>query len=147
MAVERLNAIINEELLLRAEFRLYHTNELFDPFEIQKVEIIDTDQVSVLETILPPNITQDSLGNYHVTTDVTWNTEAKNVYDKWYYIPTNGATLVTLLQGVFIDEIFPVQEDFRKGFAFNNHVRLKVTIDLLCHFMRVIFASSRVVPL
>jgi len=117
--VTRLDAIINEPISLSIEFR-NTINGLYDPFAISKVEILDSDQFTVLETITGAGIIRDALGEYHVVTDYLWNITKKNIYDKWTYEPTSGALERTSTLNTFIDEPIVAQEDFRKGFAYNN---------------------------
>jgi len=118
--VNRSSAIINEEIRLYNEFRLNHTNELFDPVSISSVEILDTDGITILETIAPAGITRESIGRYYVTTSIDWNNTTRNIFDKWTYIPSLGAVVRTIINNTFVDEILPYQEDFRKGFAYNR---------------------------
>lgn len=119
MAVDRLQAIINEELNLRIEFR-NTINGLYDPFSISKVEILDSDQVTILQTLTGAEIIKDDMGEYHIITDSSWNDTKRNIYDKWYYTPVDGASEKTFILNTFVDEPIIAKEDFRKGFAFNN---------------------------
>lgn len=119
MAVDRLQAIINEELNLRIEFR-NTIDGLYDPFSISKVEILDADQVTILQTLTGSEIIRDDMGLYHIITNSDWNISKRNIYDKWYYTPVDGASEKTFILNTFIDEPIIAKEDFRKGFAFNN---------------------------
>ena len=88
MGVRRTDAVINQQLDLRLYFRYDDTGELFDPSAISKVEILDTDGTTVLETITA--ITKISIGYYKVVTSATWNTKERLIYDKWYFTPAAG---------------------------------------------------------
>jgi hypothetical protein len=83
MSVNRNNASINQELLLKFDFIFDRTTALFDPDSIDSVEILDSDRSTVLETITSANVTKISTGQYSVTTSSSWNTTSRNVYDRW----------------------------------------------------------------
>ena len=83
MSVERQNAAINQELLLRFDFIYDRSMALFDPDSVDSVEILDSDRTTVLETITSANITRISEGKYSITTSSNWNTTARKVYDRW----------------------------------------------------------------
>ncbi len=91
--VERENAVINNQIILRNNFRFAQTSDLFDPSAISKVEILDSDGSTVLQTITGANIIKDSTGKYHVVAAAI--TTAKTIYDKWYFTPATGATEIT----------------------------------------------------
>lgn len=91
--VERENAVINNQIALRTNFRFTQTSDLFDPSAISKVEILDSDGTTVIETITGANIIHDSTGKYHVVAAAI--ATAKTIYDKWYFTPATGATEIT----------------------------------------------------
>jgi len=93
MGVERESAVINNQITLRNNFRYSQTNELFDPYAISKVEILDTDGSTVIQTITGASIVKDSTGKYHVVASAI--TTAKTIYDKWYFTPVSGAVEIT----------------------------------------------------
>lgn len=93
MSVERENACINNQIFLRTNFKYSQTGDLFNPSAISKVEILDSDGESVLETFTGASIVQDSTGKYHVL--ATAITSAKTIYDKWYFTPAAGAGEIT----------------------------------------------------
>jgi len=93
MAVERENAVINNQIILRNYFRFSQTGDYFDPYQISKVEILDSDGSTVIETITGANIIKDSTGKYHIVASAI--TTAKTIYDKWYFTPAQGATEIT----------------------------------------------------
>lgn len=93
MAVERESAAINNQIILRNNFRYGQTNELFDPYAISKVEILDSDGVTVIETITGASIVKDSTGKYHVIAAAI--EAAKTIYDKWTFTPVSGAAAIT----------------------------------------------------
>lgn len=93
MSVERENAVINNQINLRTNFRFSQTSDLFDPYTISKVEILDSDGATVLQTITGANIIKDSTGQYHVVADAI--ATAKTIYDRWYFTPAPGATAIT----------------------------------------------------
>jgi len=86
MSVRRDGAIINEQLDLRFELRYDRTGSLFDADSVTKVEIIDTDSGTILETILTANITKIATGTYKVITSASWNTSSRSITDKWYFV-------------------------------------------------------------
>ncbi len=93
MSVERENAVIANEIILRINFRFAQTGDLFSPYAISKVEILDSDAETVLETISGASIINDSLGKYHVVAAAI--ATPKTIYDKWYFTPAVGATEIT----------------------------------------------------
>jgi hypothetical protein len=89
MAVERESAVINNPITLRCKFRFTASQALFDPSEISKVEILDSDEVTVLETLTGASIVKDSTGQYHVV--ATAIATPKTIHDRWYYTHPAGA--------------------------------------------------------
>jgi len=117
---ERCNFLINDELKFKIEFKLFSINTLYDPFDILKVEILDEDKITVLQTIVSPNIIKTDVGKFYVVGSYDWNNKTRNVFDKWYYVPTTGALERIETQTAYIDDITAIKEDHRKGFAYNN---------------------------
>jgi hypothetical protein len=93
MSVERENAVVDNTIILRNNFRYSQTQDLFDPSAISKVEILDSDGGTVIETITGANIIKDSTGKYHVVASAV--ATAKTIYDKWSFTPAVGATAIT----------------------------------------------------
>lgn len=93
MSVERENAVINNQIILRNNFRFASTGDFFDPSAISKVEILDSDGVTVIETVTGAGIIKDATGKYHVVAAAI--TSAKTIYDKWYFTPASGAAEIT----------------------------------------------------
>jgi hypothetical protein len=96
MAVERDEAVVNQELILRAEFIFDRTGAFFDPDSFTSVEILDSDGSTVLETIQPAQINKTATGKYYITTSSSWNTSARKVYDRWN-ITVDGTSYKLLL--------------------------------------------------
>lgn len=103
MSKRRGEAVINETLDLRVYFRRDSTGELFDPYSISKVEILDSDCSTVLETIT--SITKISTGYYKVITASSWNTTSKIVYDRWTFKLSSDGDDYTSLESTYIFEI------------------------------------------
>jgi uncharacterized phiE125 gp8 family phage protein len=93
MSVERESAVINNQIILRNNFRFAQTGDYFDPYAISKVEVLDSDGATVIETITGASIINDSTGKYHIVASAI--TSAKTIYDKWYFTPSAGATEIT----------------------------------------------------
>jgi len=93
MSVERENAVVNNTIILRNKFQFAQTADYFDPSAIAKVEILDSNGTTILETITGANIVKDSTGQYHVV--ATAIATAKTIYDKWYFTPATGAVAIT----------------------------------------------------
>ncbi len=93
MSVERENAVINNQIILRNNFRFSQTSDLFDPYVVSKVEILDSDGSGVLQTFTGAEIIKDSTGKYHIVAAAI--TTAKTIYDKWYFTPAPGAIEIT----------------------------------------------------
>lgn len=91
--VERENAVINNQIALRMNFRYMGTSDLFNPYAISKVEILDSDGVTVLETITGANIIHDATGKYHVVAAAI--ATAKTISDKWYFTESPGSSEIT----------------------------------------------------
>jgi len=82
--VERDDAVINAQLLLRVEFGFDRLQNLFDPDSFEKIEILDNDG-NILQTILGASVVKTATGKYYIITTNTWNTVSRNVRDRWYY--------------------------------------------------------------
>jgi len=93
MSVQRESAVINEQIVLKNNFKYSQTSDYFDPLSITKVEILDSDGVTVLETITGANIIKSSTGQYYVVASAV--TSAKTIYDKWTFVPVTGASALT----------------------------------------------------
>lgn len=93
MSVERENAVINNTIILRTNFRYSQTGDFFNPSAISKVEILDSNGVTVLQTITGVGIIHDATGKYHVVASAV--SSAKTIYDKWYFTPSTGADEIT----------------------------------------------------
>lgn len=101
MAVERENAVINEVIVLRAEF--WWTNAsgetyLYDPVEFYDVELLD-EQNNVLDTIPVAAIVRDDTGKYHV--DVGPYDDPLQMYDRWTF--DNANSIDQYLHPGFVD--------------------------------------------
>lgn len=101
--VERASAVVDEQIILRMKFQ-YGTGDYFDPYEISKVEILDDDQTTVIETITGDDIIRDSEGNYHVVASAI-ATPKNAAYDKWYFTHPSGATEQTKRNTFVVYEI------------------------------------------
>jgi len=93
MSVERESAVINNTIILRSKFQYSSTSDYFDPYAISKVEILDSDGTTVIETFTGASIVKDSTGKYHVV--ATAIASAKTIYDKWYFTPNSTASEIT----------------------------------------------------
>lgn len=93
MSVERENAVVNNSITLRNNFKYSQTNDYFDPYAISKVEILDSDGETVLETITGAAIVKDATGRYYVVASAI--STPKTIYDKWYFTPATGAAEIT----------------------------------------------------
>ena len=103
MSVTRTNAVINNTIILENIFRFAQTGDCFNPYAISKVEILDSDGVTIIETISGANIVHDSLGHYHVVASAI--TTAKTIYDKWYFTPSQGAVQITKTNPCIVWEV------------------------------------------
>lgn len=122
MSQRRSAATINNQLDLRIVFRRDSTGSLYDPATVHKVEILDSDCLTVLETILA--ITNLSVGRYKVITSSTWNTASKLIYDKWYYREIAGGTEYTAINGCFIFESSVPTATYSTITQLRNNIRL-----------------------
>jgi len=106
MSVERENAVVGEQLILRSEFIFDRTGVVFDPDSITSVTILDSDGSTILQTLTGADIIKDSVGNYHATTLASWNTTAKTTTDKWIFIK-DGVSYTILLSTTIFDSSSP----------------------------------------
>jgi len=93
MSVERESAVINNTIILRIKFQYSSTSDYFDPYAMPKVEILDSNGTTVIETIVGAGIVKDATGQYHVVAAAI--TTAKTIYDKWYFTPNSTADAIT----------------------------------------------------
>lgn len=128
MALTRFDAKINNQIDLVLDFTSDKDNIYFDPYEIDRVEILDLNG-NILQTIPSGSITKVNnpngqlIGSYKITTAVSWNTVARTVIDRWWYRKEEGSTLLPTSSSCVIrdaDGIAPSSGECRKGFAFNN---------------------------
>lgn len=84
MATTRDAALVDTDIILQAQFQQAVTFQPFDPSAISKVEILDTDGVTVLQTITSTNIKRVQAGLYEVV-GLAVNYDVAGVYfDRWY---------------------------------------------------------------
>lgn len=91
----RYDAIIGDTVTLEVIFKL--GEDLFDPFEITKVELLDDDLV-VVETKETVDITQISTGHYSV--EFGPMLEAGTFCDHWFFIAAEGGETSVLVFAV-----------------------------------------------
>lgn len=102
MGTRRRNATKGNALDLRTYYRYDSSGNLFDPPEIVKVVILDSDYSTVLETIT--DITRISKGYYGINTSNTWNTTTRLAHDVWYYRLEAGGQILQKFEHVNIVE-------------------------------------------
>ena len=100
MTATRVDATINTSITLDASF-FNSVGQKFDPFSIDRVDIMDSTTNEILESIT--SITYVSQGSYLITTSSTWNTSVRTVLDLWYYTPTDGAAQLSTCQSTVIN--------------------------------------------
>lgn len=88
MAVERGQAMQGETVILRIRFELGGT--LFNPFQINDVQILDASDVLV-DTIPAASVVHDGLGMYHANWAIPAAEPTELHHDKWYAKATLGA--------------------------------------------------------
>jgi len=101
MAVDRANAIINEQIDLGNFF--FKNNQLFDPFSITQVQILKSDLTTVVETIVDPNITKLAIGSYLVT--IAPIALSDTYFDRWTFVPESGGGPLTITNSVQILDV------------------------------------------
>lgn len=94
MPVSRANAVTGEQLTLTITFREDGTGNLFDPYSVEQVDILQADGQTVIETIGSGSITKTSLGVYEITT-VNPIASAGLVLDRWMYRLEDGGAIRT----------------------------------------------------
>ncbi len=102
MGTRRRNASKGNPLDLRVYYRHDSSGELFDPYEIVEVVILDSDFSTVLETIT--DITKISKGYYGINTSAVWNTITRLAHDVWYYRLEAGGQILQKFEHVNIVE-------------------------------------------
>jgi hypothetical protein len=105
MAVEREDAAVGEQLILRIEIIYDRLGAFVDPTSFSDVTITDSNG-TVLQTIASASIVKDSTGKYHITTTATWNTSAQRVKDNWTFV-YSGVTYKKNLATVISDTSSP----------------------------------------
>ena len=99
----RADAVTDRNVILYQEFRQAADNVLFDPFSVDKVEILDTDGTTVLETNNDP--TKQSVGIYYIIASGA-NLDVAGTYkDKWSYTLTDGAATSTATNDLIVKEL------------------------------------------
>lgn len=84
MATTRDAALVNTDIILQAQFQMAVTFQPFDPASISKVEILDTDGTTILQTITGSNIKRVQAGVYEVV-GLAVNYDVAGIYfDRWY---------------------------------------------------------------
>lgn len=90
MATTRTAALVGTDIILQAEFRQPVTGKLFDPTSISSVRILDTDGVTILQTITGSNIVRVQTGIYEVVGKAV-NYDVAGVYfDQWTAVLETG---------------------------------------------------------
>jgi len=120
MALSRLLAKIENQITLIMDFTSDFDNTMFDPYEIDRVEIIDEDRTTIIETITSGSITQLDTGVYQVTMAAI--STAKTIIDKWWFRRVSGGSLIPTTSVCVVrdaDGVAPLS-DARKGYAFDN---------------------------
>jgi len=92
MSLRRFSAAINSILDLRMRFRYDDSGQVFDPFLVDQVEIIDSQTGTVLETIASGSITNLETGVYKVLTSASWNTTPRTIIDRWRIKKTSASS-------------------------------------------------------
>jgi len=123
MATTRDTALVGTDLLLQIKFQATATYTYFDPYSITSVQILDTDGVTVLQTITGSNIVQVQTGIYEVTGLAANYDSAGTYYDRWTVVVNEGeaATVYTLQTAVaatsLVSSYLTVQEMRDQGFT------------------------------
>lgn len=85
-ALPRFSAVTGRPITLVMEFRDDKTGELFDPFEVRQVEILESDGTTVIETIT--SITRIGLGKFRIVASSV--STARTILDRWYFTVDQG---------------------------------------------------------
>lgn len=102
-----------------------------DPYEVSQVEIIDTDGVSVLETITSGSISHVvSSGEYYVDADGSNLDSIGLYYDKWYYTWENGGSQETTTQDFYVQDSVVVPPGYGTGILTGSQIKSEVASNL-----------------
>lgn len=85
-ALPRDSAVILRPLLLMIEFRDDQTGELFDPFEVRQVEILEDDGSTIIQVI--EAINRIGVGRYRIQADGIIT--SRTILDRWYFTAESG---------------------------------------------------------
>lgn len=85
-ALPRSSAVILRPILLTIEFRDDQTGELFDPYEVRQVEILEDDGSTIIQTILSAN--RIGVGKYRIQADAI--STPRTILDRWYFTAESG---------------------------------------------------------
>jgi len=116
----RLNAKVGGTIELILDFTSDFDNTMFDPYSIDKVEIIDEDRITIIETIASGSVVNISPGTYKIT--IAAISTAKTIIDKWFFTRVVGGSSIPTTSTCVIrdaDGVAPLS-DQRKGYAFDN---------------------------
>ncbi len=86
IAVPRNSAVVLRPILLTIEFRDDHTGELFDPYAVRQVQILESNGVTVIETITA--IVKIGIGKYRIQASAV--ATPKTILDRWYITADQG---------------------------------------------------------
>lgn len=119
--VRRKDAVIGAQIDVRVRFRNDKTGQVQVPYEITKVQILDSDASTVLEDNITA-ITALAEDWFKVVTSNTWNTAAKNVFDRWFYRMEAGGPLLQHIESTTIATGLVCSDTEEKiGYAFDNY--------------------------
>ena len=93
-ALPRNSAVVLRPLLLTIEFRDDQTGELFDPFEVRQVEILEEDGSTLIQLITSVN--RIGTGKYRIQADSI--STPRTILDKWYFTAESGEEERTHIQ-------------------------------------------------
>jgi len=85
-ALPRNSAVILRPTLLTIEFRDDQTGELFDPYQVRQVEILEDDGLTVLQTIV--SINRIGVGKYRIQANAI--STPRTILDRWYFTAEPG---------------------------------------------------------
>jgi hypothetical protein len=96
MSVSRVEAITGEQIDLTITFKEEVTDQPFDPYSIEQVDVLQADGQTVIQTILPASITKIDLGTYKITINAV--SSPGLVLDRWLFRLEDGGPIKTSIE-------------------------------------------------
>ena len=96
MSVPRIEAVTGEQIDLTVTFKEEITNNPFDPYSIEQVDILQADGQTIIQSILPASITKLAVGQYKITINAI--NSPSLILDRWMFRLEDGGPIKTSIE-------------------------------------------------